>query len=105
VVDAHQGRTSKGAVRPLGTPTGDALKRFAIPFFGTRPLDEIGPKLVRAYIAHLEGHGLTRNSVRKPRLLSRRCLRPQQLMSWSRATRRWTSGSRRPIDGSGHRCG
>jgi integrase len=64
-VDAYQGRTSKGVSQTTRDAYRDALKRFAIPFFGTRPLDEIGPKLVREYIAHLEGQGLTRNSVRK----------------------------------------
>jgi integrase len=64
-IDSYTGRTSKGVSQTTRDAYRDALKRFAVPFFGTRPMDEIGPKLVRDYIVHLEGQGLTRNSVRK----------------------------------------
>jgi integrase len=61
----YTGRTARGLSDTTRAAYKDALERFAKPFFVARPLDQIGPKLIREYIAHIEAQNVAPNSVRK----------------------------------------
>jgi integrase len=52
-VEEFTGRTARGVSDTTRDSYRDALTRFAIPFFGTMPLDRIDPPMLREYIGHL----------------------------------------------------
>ncbi|MDP9399378.1 MAG: tyrosine-type recombinase/integrase [Actinomycetota bacterium] len=65
-VESFQGRTSRGISPTTRADYRDALERFAIPFFGRRPLSKVTPPDVRGFVYELaEKHGLAPASVRK----------------------------------------
>ncbi len=63
-LETYSGRTARGLSDATRKGYRDALTRFAIPFFGTAPLDRIDPPLLREFIDHLARKGLTPASVR-----------------------------------------
>jgi integrase len=64
-LDTYNGRTARGLSASTRESYRDALTRFAIPFFGTVPLDRIDPPLLREFIEHLSKKGLAPASVRR----------------------------------------
>ncbi len=64
-IDSYTGRTARGVSDRTRASYRDALTRLAIPYFGTVPLDQIDPPLLREFIAHLAVTGLAPASVRR----------------------------------------
>ena len=63
-LDSYTGRTERGLSDTTRAGYRDAVTRLALPFFGTVPLDQIDPPMIRAYIKHLADRGLAPASVR-----------------------------------------
>lgn len=63
--NSYTGRTARGLTDSTRESYRDALKRHAIPFFGTVPLDAIDPPLLRDFVEHLARKGLAPASVRR----------------------------------------
>jgi integrase len=61
----YTGRTSGGVGARTRASYEDALKRFAIPFFGTTRLDEIDPPLVREFVASLASKKQAPSTIRR----------------------------------------
>ena len=64
-IDSYTGRTAGGISDSTRESYRDAVTRFAIPFFGTVPLDRIDPPLLREFIDHMARKGLAPASVRR----------------------------------------
>jgi integrase len=64
-LDAYAGRTAKGLSVTTRASYRDAVKRKAIPFFGTMPLDRVDPPTLRRYVAHLADQGHAPATVRR----------------------------------------
>jgi integrase len=61
-IDSYTGRTAKGVSDQTRASYRDALDRFAKPYFGTVKLDQVDPPKVKAYIAHVAAHKITRTA-------------------------------------------
>ena len=64
-LDSYSGRTARGLSPRTRESYRDAIERFAIPYFGTAPLDRIDPPVLRKFVAHLASEGLAPSSVRR----------------------------------------
>jgi integrase len=74
-LDSYNGRTARGLSDSTRAGYRDALDRFAIPFFGTVPLDRVDPPLLRDFIAHLAAQ-TANEPKRKPHSGTKRTLAP-----------------------------
>ena len=61
----YTGRTSGGIGTGTRASYEDAIKRFAVPFFGTTRLDEIDPPLLREFVAWLVAKKLAPSTIRR----------------------------------------
>lgn len=64
-LDAYTGRTGKGVADSTRDSYRDWIEREAMPFFGTVPLDDIDPPMLKEYHAYLAKRGLAPSSVRR----------------------------------------
>jgi integrase len=64
-IESYSGRTARGVSDSTRASYRDAINRFAVPFFGTVPLDRIDPPMLREFIDCLAGKGLAPASVRR----------------------------------------
>jgi integrase len=60
-----RGRTGRGLSDTTRETYADALRRVAVPYFGTARMDDIAAPIVRDYIAHLASKGPSPATVRR----------------------------------------
>jgi integrase len=64
-IESYSGRSNDGVSAATLSSYADVINRIAIPFFGNAKLDQISPRLIKEYVAHLGSRGLAPATVRR----------------------------------------